>query len=1023
MQRILFFFLFVFISCGKIFSQYPKRFHTSYYTTDNGLPSNGIKGLQWDEQNGFLWIATEAGVSRFNGLDFKNFTIENTPFIESERMLFIVKNNQGKIYAADQSGNILSVKKNTLLLHRKSINVQQQSFNKRFTISISDTFFNNQSVFKSSWPFNLLYNSILPTSDTSAYIIHSKNIYKFSMGMTDATAYPDASLIANSGFKLSDKCFIAGKDAGIIELYDNPSRNRPVFLINEDGSKFRFLDKNSRIFWVNGMDNPVLINKNRAWLLFLSGNKISASPICDEIPTDALIEYVQYSRAKEILFLGTDSKGIIVLSQNRVDAMKTTPAGFNERNAYYSQVALDDGNVLTNEGHIIGKNISSSASLPIKGKFNYLTSLTGDSLLWYSQHNAAAGYTCLYRYNYKTRQTEIYPKVRCAEIVIYEMKNGRLLAVTEFGIAWFSRDSLHYLYRHRELTYNSASYKVEETGPGIVLLATCSGILQFNTDSKKLDTLLKSTGYCIRSTWKYGDYIFFGTYGKGFFVWKNRVLKPMPLDKRKYLLYTHCFIPDDDGYCWISTNRGLFKANIDELISAYENNSAVVYYHYFGKSDGMDMMEMNGGCTPCALQLKNKTLSFPTMDGLLWVNPEKAKLILPEGEIFIDKITADSTDISSDLSAQIILPANTKEITIKPAFSAWCNKENVYLEYQLNDTLNWKPVNTDNDVMIQFSNLSPGEYTLRFRKLNGFGINNYSYKTILFRITTPWYKMWWFTISILVAAAGLFMLYVRMRTRQLKQNQLRLEKLVAEKTKELQEKNEVLEKNDSIKTRLISIISHDIITPLKFLTAAGKNLIEKRKLMPEELRDETIKEMTGTSQDLHLLTTNILNWIKYQNENRRLAKENFCLHGLVNQVTGVLGSLARQKEVSLVNNIDEDFMLYQYYEPLKIVIYNLVSNAINFTEKGKVSISSKTGNDNVTILVTDDGVGMTPEQIQNILADQFIISSVNIDKRKGNGLGYLIIKDLLKAVGGSFSIQSEKGKGTVVSVSVNPDPK
>ena len=108
----------------------------------------------------------------------------------------------------------------------------------------------------------------------------------------------------------------------------------------------------------------------------------------------------------------------------------------------------------------------------------------------------------------------------------------------------------------------------------------------------------------------------------------------MPLDKRRYLLYAHCFIPDDDGYCWISTNRGLFKAKVDELINAYEKNSSTVYYHYFGKNDGMDMIEMNGGCTPCALQLRNKTLSFPTMDGLLWVDPEKAKPILPDGEIF-----------------------------------------------------------------------------------------------------------------------------------------------------------------------------------------------------------------------------------------------------------------------------------------------------------------------------------------------------------------------------------------------------
>jgi len=64
---------------------------------------------------------------------------------------------------------------------------------------------------------------------------------------------------------------------------------------------------------------------------------------------------------------------------------------------------------------------------------------------------------------------------------------------------------------------------------------------------------------------------------------------------------------------------------------------------------------------------------------------------------------------------------------------------------------------------------------------------------------------------------------------------------------------------------------------------------------------------------------------------------------------------------------------------------------------------------------------MTPEQIQNVMADQFIISSVHVDNRKGNGLGYLIIKDLLKMMEGRFNIQSEKGKGTTVSIHLPSD--
>ncbi|HEX6849192.1 MAG TPA: ATP-binding protein [Chitinophagaceae bacterium] len=1020
MKYFIFLLIFFLTTCCKIFSQ-RKNFRTSYYTTENGLPSNGIKGLQWDEHTGFLWIATEAGISRFNGLDFTNFTIENTPFIESERMLFIVKNNGGKIYAADQSGNLFFIKNNELSLQQRYNEAQKQTYRKMYTISVSDKFYYDPTNYTSNLPFNLLFDNTLSTSDTSTYIIHTNKLYTFRTGMNEPVRYADSTRNARYAFKLNDKCFFWSDKGELRDLNDDPSFNRSFPIIDADENTLILPDNSGRIYWVNGMENPILINKTRAWLLSLSGDKIKATQICDDMPVDALIEFVQYSLQKKLLFLGTDSKGIIVISQNRVDAMKGT--GFNQRNSYYSQILLENGNVLTNEGIEIGNNSPGNSGHPINGKFTYFTSITSDSILWYSQHHPVIGFVCLHSYDMKTGQTKAYPRIPCGEAIVRETSDGKKLLVTEYGVAWLINDSLQYVYRHPQVSYGTSSYGAEEIEPGVFLLATCSGIIKFSIAGKRMDTLLKTPGSCIRSTWKYRDYIFFGSYGKGIFIWKNGVLKSIALDKRKHLAYSHCFMPDDEGYCWISTNRGLFKAKIDELINAYENNSTTVYYHYFGKNDGMDMIEMNGGCNPCAIRLPGKTLSFPTMDGLLWVDPEKAKPILPEGKIFIDNIKADSLEIDFEQNDVLTIPSKTETLSFNLAFPAWCNKENIYIEYQLNDSLIWKPLNTDVDPVILFNNLDPGDYTLRIRKLNGFGINNYSYKTIRFNIPTPWYLMWWFNILIVLAAAGLVLVYVNLRTRQLKNKQLWLEKQVSEKTKELQLKNEVLEKNDSIKTRLISIISHDIVTPLKFLTAAGKNLIEKRNVMSEELQKETLEEMANTSQELQMLSTNILNWIKYQNEHRRLARENFEIHEMVSQVIGILKSLAHQKHLVLKNMAPQHLTMYQYYEPLKILVYNLLTNAINFSERGEILIGAEKENGFVKIWVKDPGVGMTQDQVEHITADEIIITAANVDRRKGHGLGYLIIKDLLKMTGGTLHIQSEKGKGSTISITLPANQK
>jgi K+-sensing histidine kinase KdpD len=218
--------------------------------------------------------------------------------------------------------------------------------------------------------------------------------------------------------------------------------------------------------------------------------------------------------------------------------------------------------------------------------------------------------------------------------------------------------------------------------------------------------------------------------------------------------------------------------------------------------------------------------------------------------------------------------------------------------------------------------------------------------------------------------------------------------------------------------RLISIISHDIVTPLKFLAIGGENLVAKRNLMSDELQQETLQEITNTARELQQLSINIMNWIKYQNENKRLEKENFHLHELVNQVKAILDPISLSKDIQIINEVNPGLQLYQYREPLKILIYNLTTNAINFSSSGSVLISGNATANNVVITVADKGIGMTDAQIANILSDEYIISSANIDNRKGNGLGYLIIKDLLKMMGASMQIESKKQEGSKVIICI-----
>lgn len=1003
-KLLIIFYLFGFTNV--VAQQNTAAFNLHQYTTENGLPSNLIRGIQWDDNTGFLWVVTEGGLVRLNGVEFKSYNKEKISPIAPEKQVYAVQNNHGNIFISDGSGNIFAVKENKPVL-AKSSSTSNSFINYHF-IAVSDTFFtakiNQPPVFEA--PFEKL----ICLSDTSCLLLFQNILYRYSISLTKA-----APVLHNitAIFKIGNNCFFTDNNRQIFLLNTNTFAATPVNFFAADKQLLNFSNGSSQLFWQTGMDKPIVIKDNKAWLFNLSGNTISTALITDALPTDANISCVGYQEKNKMLFIGTDSKGIIIITENLVHPKKRKNANPKNKNAYFSQIALDNGNVLTNEGDVIGDN-NTAIPLPVAGKFSHRISLTNNNLLWFYGNNSKLGIRCFQQYNKTTGETKAFPKIRLLSQV--DTVGDKIYLSNNTGIGILEGDSIRYLHQYAKEAGIINIYDFKTINKEQFLIAGCNGLFRFTVTTNKLDTVYKRGDACFGSIWKYKDYIFWGSYGYGYYIYKNGVIKEMPLDKNEYLLYCHCFVEDAYGFCWISTNRGLFKVKLEEIIANFEDGRTPIYYHYFGRKDGIEMTELNGGCTPCALTLKDGTLSFPSMDGLLWVNPTAANPVLPSGDIYIDEILVDSKAVEPDLFNSSKLSSDVQEIIFKLGFSAWCNKENLYIDYQLNDTLNWKRLKAEDNSFIQFNNLGPGKYVLRIRKLNGFGINNYSYKKIEFTITTPWYKKWWFYLLLLTLLFGIIVLFFEWRTRQYKHRQAKLEMQVADKTTELRQKNEVLEKNDSIKTRLISIISHDIVTPLKFLTVAGKNLVEKRKQMPEELQQETITEMANTSQELQLLSTNILNWIKYQNENRRLAKENFNVHEMVNQVFGVLKSIAKQKNIALLNSVDELLTIQQYFEPLKILLHNLVSNAINFSEKGIIEITSSITKEHIIVTVKDEGVGMTQEQIKNIMADKFIISSANIDNRKGNGLGYLIIKDLLKTMEASVKIESEKGKGTAVAI-------
>ena len=147
------------------------------YTTENGSPSNLVRGIQWDNNTGFLWIITESGLVRFNGVEFKSYNKEKISPIAPEKQVYAVKNNRAGILISDGSGNIFEIKTNKPVLTKPS-SLSNSFINYHF-IAVSDAFFDAKV--KAAPAFAEPFEKVVCLSDTSCLVLFQNSIYKYSI--------------------------------------------------------------------------------------------------------------------------------------------------------------------------------------------------------------------------------------------------------------------------------------------------------------------------------------------------------------------------------------------------------------------------------------------------------------------------------------------------------------------------------------------------------------------------------------------------------------------------------------------------------------------------------------------------------------------------------------------------------------------------------------------------------------------------------------------------------------------------
>jgi signal transduction histidine kinase len=223
---------------------------------------------------------------------------------------------------------------------------------------------------------------------------------------------------------------------------------------------------------------------------------------------------------------------------------------------------------------------------------------------------------------------------------------------------------------------------------------------------------------------------------------------------------------------------------------------------------------------------------------------------------------------------------------------------------------------------------------------------------------------------------------------------------------------ELRDANDS-KDRFLSIIAHDLKSPL----AALRSMLD---LLNHDLSDFTendikdiIGEMDNSAKNVFELLEDLLSWSRAQTGKIQYNPDNIDISLIINNIITLMKPSAEKKNINLYGDITQGILCYADANMISTVLRNLVSNAIKFTYPGgEVSIQVTQFDTFVEINVSDSGKGISAENIEKLFKLDSHLTTLGTSQEKGTGLGLILCKEFVEANDGKIWIESRQGKGS-----------
>jgi len=980
--------------------QQESNYNLQRYTDENGLPQNSITAIGQDKE-GYVWLCTQDGLVRFDGNNFSVYDRSALQLI-SNRFNHLLSSKSGELMALNTDQKPIYIKDGTASLASTELA-------KKFSSEKIDVLFRSRrSETVSTWPYypeKWLADVDRIYMYTGAYTLecHEDSVYLWKS--RQLVNRQSSVLAAGTGFFPMNGEFYSIAATGDIIRFSAGNTDGPAAgKINLYQHLLKITQPSIpdlHVFWNGCMpDALILYTGHNFYLLSKMDGQLRCKLVLKEFDLQHHnITVTYYDKKNGILYLGSSNNGLFVARPNTFITL--SHQGNNE--VYYGQLAYDSNTILTAQGSLFNlqqtpRKISGIKDIIAGDYFSIIRDKHGR--IWDKQNEF------LYVADNASYQLKKYATLQHNISLLYEGLDDKLwIGLRNNGLAVLDiSDTANPVIPF--LSIPGMINCMNQFSGNQLFVGATSGLYLIEISGKKVIPVNGLEQKNIRSLYlDEENNLWITTQGHGFFLWSKGRLTRFPIDQNGFLSTSHCMIEDGNGFFWITTNRGLFQASKKDLLEYALYGQGALYYHYYDKSYGLYTNEFNGGCQPCAVRLKNGYLSLPSINGLVWFKPEEVRPSFPEGKIFIDRVQLDGREITTNSLQQ--LPGDLGQLILQVSTPYYGHPQNLQLFYSLNKQKEkpvWYPVPAHGKIIL--SPLAAGNYELHVRKLNGFGVSNFTEKKLQLLVKPQWYQSNWFYITCAALLIACFFIFYFIRTGYIKKRNQQLEMIVRNKTRELSDQA-------FLQSRIIRSISHDIQTPLQFQQMLSERIYRQLQEAGNKELTQPARVLHESSQRLQYMVANLLDYLKGQTNRSVLKTRPVHLHSLIEDKKMIFSQIAEEKGTVIHNMVPDVMAVDTDKNLLAVVIHNILDNAVKITHRGEISVYVEQPG---SLTIKDTGTGMPAGILSWINTPVNDMNNYATMPEALNGIGLMMVKELAVQLKLKLLVESLRGKGTAFHI-------